>query len=203
MLTKCTVQEAKSSVKNLVRQRCAEGFNSGVKGLICTCMLCYSLLECSCMNACAQNFVFSPILTITINFSELRWSPCRDPGLIPGRPCVICGESIGAETGFSARTSAFLLSVPFHRSPIPIHSPSPTVSNLSKRERRYITHWRCSVWFSRKIKTDSKGEHVGSSYTQPTMFYSHFTISHACQIAFTDNTGFGLVSIGIMLLPLS
>jgi hypothetical protein len=34
VFTKCTVQDAKFKVKNLVRQRCAEGFNSGVNLLI-------------------------------------------------------------------------------------------------------------------------------------------------------------------------
>jgi hypothetical protein len=34
ILKKCTVQRNKIRSKNLVRQLCAEGFNSGVKGLM-------------------------------------------------------------------------------------------------------------------------------------------------------------------------
>jgi hypothetical protein len=59
MLTICTVQEAKFPVKNLVRQRCAVGFNSGVKGLNCYSQMKYYSQFCS-------GYILAGILVVTL-----------------------------------------------------------------------------------------------------------------------------------------
>jgi hypothetical protein len=67
ILRKCAVQEAKSPVKYLVRQRCAEGLNFGVKGL----KLCMRFPTLRIVNLTFIKFSRSSYNSIFLMFSAL------------------------------------------------------------------------------------------------------------------------------------
>jgi hypothetical protein len=98
ILTKCTVQEAKSPVKYFVRQRCAEGFNSGVKGLTATSRIALVLPGVHFLRHCVLHqfaSIYGQYVTYLEDCYVARWSPVsqgqwRHHSSIPGTSHFAC-----------------------------------------------------------------------------------------------------------------
>jgi hypothetical protein len=83
MLTKCTVQESKSPVKNLVMQRCVEGFNSGFKGLTPRFLKKENLMWYHFIHGAVGTIKFDRHTFTTALHTLMKWCCGQDEGQNP------------------------------------------------------------------------------------------------------------------------